>query len=311
MNVCIWGAIGLLLVTGHTALASTQSETAGPEAAIDIGPDFDAAESSEFEHVMRIEQMQRAEFAGEHTLTADMTRRIAVRTLETLDDGGARVELRLTAIALRVLPPLDEIWEYDSEREMGNPVGSRSRFLEGLLDLPLVMVMDSAGQVVNSEGFDAVERLMQRERAARDLFPILNREWFEGTAQEIFGICGGQRLREPGEGWKKRSATRAGGLGDGDTIVLHRIESVENDRVVITGTGEIEVDPDAPPLIAGSETEISRQDMEFKVVWDRRLGRLERYETVQEVVLSHGGEWMEAVARLKTEVTMTRLDPAP
>lgn len=292
------------------APASCSRPSAPAAATVNLAPKFRPGETTTFEHEQRVIQSLEVQFVGAETLIGDVTRRFTMRVLEVRPDGGARVEMRLTRLAVHVEPPRVAVWDFDSNRpDSENPSDARARLLRRMLEIPILLSLDRTGAVESLGGDEAVTEALAAEPAARDMHSLFHESWWRSVAHDVWGVGEGASAREIGSEWTYTAPATVGGMLNGAVTMHCRLAGVETAVAGVECEGAI-APGDLEPLIPGSTPEVREQSSRKRILWDVAEGRLQEQEWADSITIAQSGD-LGAAKVLSTIGSLKRIETDP
>lgn len=278
---------------------------------VNLAPTFVEGATVTYENLMKTRQRRTMEILNERDETnATLRRRFTFTVLETLDDGGARVELTFDRIVMDVTPPNSATFFFDSAAA---PPESEADALEAMLirvsNHPVVLRLSPTGEAVELERPRALKETIGFESVARNLGILFSESWYQGVATEAFCVAFDEPRRVIGETWTSESVSNVGGMRDRTTTMTYTLESADEGIAAISGRGELDAKVGETISIEGAPAEVLDEHVEFNVRWDIEAGRLAEYETSQTLRLAVGETSLgaEFLIELFTDVAMERI----
>jgi hypothetical protein len=271
---------------------------------VDLRPDFTGEQESTYDQSLRI--VQKRLMQGEQALEAILRRRLVVRTVGSSKDG-AKVELSMAQVALKITPPVAKVFLFDSVKApIENPRTPLADSLHALARLTLTFDVTPEGRARLTGGREALEEALAKD-PKRDMAAYFSEEAMSQLVTDIFSVAPAG-VGTVGETWSTEELTELGGTPNVRVHIDYRLMGVKDGVARIEGKGKLEL-PEQPPVVEGLATTIKSQLNQFEVLWDTRLGRVRSSRSEQTLTLDQGGGAIELGMQLSTLGDLRWVDP--
>ncbi|MEC9374292.1 MAG: hypothetical protein VYC34_10630 [Planctomycetota bacterium] len=282
---------------------------------IDLRPKFVEGETVGYDVILKTLQARKILLLGDEDIqTARLERRIWVRVLEKLDDGGARVELTHGRIRLEVKPPNWEVaWIYDSAAP--NPsqrFTPQQQMLDRIREAKYIVRLNEFGRAVEVENTAHIEQAIGDHPAQISLGKLFDDEWAKSACDDIWCVSPDAPAREIGDAWSTEAVNEADGIQGAKTVFVHRLVEATPETARIEGVGELKVNAGDQLKLENVPAHLAEQSAEFEQEWDREMGMLASLDTLQMLDLRlddrHAG--FDYYIRLLTHLIYSRAELA-
>jgi len=286
---------------------------------IDLSPNLSPGVKASYEHWLLIVQQYSVTYEEQldvnRQILAEMRRRFEVEVLETTEEGGAVVSLRMERLRWRAEPPRGPAYGYDTQthEKTGPMPPSQARMLDRVAGLELRLRVGVNGAKVTLLDEEALAEAIGEEIRARTLGQLFTPDWVRATVQEIFSAGLDEPRRRVGEVWSRQSLTDVGGMPDASTALVHEFASYDEqeDLARIVGVGRFNMSPDEQFIFEGGPALVEDQTLSFEQYWDTVLGRTRGHQVVGGLRIRRldTRPKVEAIAVISSEARMVLVDP--
>lgn len=264
--IVVVGVVLAMLICPTRGTAQTTPQT------VDLAPKFTVGQEDRF--WVDLLTTREARFVD-----SDVTRparweqraRVRRRVLET-SPAGAKIEILYETIKVSFVAGNRSV-AYDTEIENPPETEEVGKTVRPALNRPVVVEVDSTGRVVGVTG----NKVSEGETPSQSL---MGDDTFRTMLSPLFGLTKSPSTVSVGEYWTEVIPGTPQATGTITTRVSRHLRSVENDRVLVTFTGTMTLDPSEKALM--SNANIEAQALSGKIEWDLVRGH----------TISYRQEWM-------------------
>ena len=288
-----------------------QSQRAGAADAVDLSPRFVVGQPRRYRLILTMTQKQKYTKFAEGTISLQMIAILRLAPTRPLPGGGAEVELSFDRLSIDAVPSREPRFQYDTETDHDRP-GDESyvRAIRRVAESVVVFELSKAGQVRSMVGAREIERLIEGQPGFELIASVLSEQWFQETAQDIFGPAGDQATRRLGDTWRTHLAITIGGYPGAKTSVDWTLKTNANGEALIEGDAHVQAPVQVDPSLKGLDQKVTGTFTKASIVWDLIHHRARSVEKSEAMNLEYRAEdFLIGTTSLGTHSLLESIDP--